>query len=248
MRQAAWLAAVSIGLLWPAMQAAAADAGVPSDAAAPVNAVWARQELLFYYAGHRALYSCHSIEQKVRAVLLDMGAKPDLKIRASGCAPSLDFESRSVRPPGRPPQAVISLPSKARGDVRVTIEVAMPMELTPALVAVLQQRQGERELISRIEGESGGGTTINAFPARRRQATLTRSSRDLDDGDCELIAELARQVFPRIGVRTENTAARCAASQSGSRGAQARLQAEALIAIADAAEFAVPLRDASAPR
>jgi hypothetical protein len=241
-----WLAAIGVGLLLPVVQSAAAVPDAP--AAAPVNAIWARQELLFYYAGHRALYSCHAIEQKVRAVLLDMGAKPDLKVHASGCAPSLDFESRSVRPPGRPPQAVISLPSKARGDVRVNIEVAVPMELTPALVAVLQQRQGERELISRIEGEPGGGATIKAFPALRQQARLAMSSRDLDDGDCELIAELARQVFPKIGVRAGNTAARCAASQSSSRGAQARLQAEALIAVAEAAEFAVPLRDASAPR
>jgi len=242
MRMQVWLAAAGAGLILPMMQAAGAEpaaSGQPSSA--PVNAVWVRQDLLFYYTGHRALYSCRSIEQKVTAVLLDMGAKPDLKVHASGCAPSLDFESRSVRPPGRPPQAVISLPPKALGDVRVSIEVAVPRELTPALVAVLQQRQGERELLARLEGEPGSGATIKAFPARRQQAALVRSSRELDDGDCELITELARQVFPMIGVRAEHADARCAASQSGSRGAQARLQVDALIAVADAAEFAVSI-------
>jgi hypothetical protein len=240
-------AAIAAAFLFSA--AAGADAAVPEPVVAPtVSAVWVRQELLFYYAGHRALYSCNSIEQKVRSVLLDMGARPDLKVHASGCAPSLEFESRTVRPPGRPPQAVISLPPKARGDVRVNIDVAVPMELTPALVAVLQQRQGERELIARIEGAPGTGATIKAFRAQRRQPTLALSSQDLDDGDCELISELARQVLPKIGIRAENITARCAASQAGSRGAQARLKAEALIALAGADEFLVPLGGTTTPR
>ena len=224
-------------------------AAEPSDSspneAATVNAVWIRQQLTLYYTGHRTLYTCGTIEDKVRAVLLDMGARDDVRVDASGCASAFQFESRSIRPPGQPPQAVISVPAAAKGDIRITIEIATPTELTPALLGVLQQRQGERELLARIEGQPIASAGIRSFPARRQRAALNHSSHLLDDSDCELIEELRRQVLPQLGVQSIDNAGRCAAQQSSSRGSQAMLMADALLAVPDADSSFTPLNKAA---
>src|ERR1700687_3092690 len=52
----------------------------------PVAAVWREQHLDFFYMGRTSRYSCDGLRDKVRAMLLDLGARRDLKIAAIGCA------------------------------------------------------------------------------------------------------------------------------------------------------------------
>ncbi len=52
---------------------------------APVAAVWKEQHLRFYYMGRTSRYSCDGLRDKVRAMLLDLGARRDLAITAVGC-------------------------------------------------------------------------------------------------------------------------------------------------------------------
>ncbi len=51
----------------------------------PLAAVWREQHLDFYYMGRTSRYSCDGLRDKVRAMLLDLGARRDLKIAAIGC-------------------------------------------------------------------------------------------------------------------------------------------------------------------
>jgi hypothetical protein len=51
----------------------------------PVAAVWKEQRTDFFYMGRTARYSCEGLRDKVRAMLLDLGARRDLKILAIGC-------------------------------------------------------------------------------------------------------------------------------------------------------------------
>jgi hypothetical protein len=229
-------------LLWPGLGAIADELKSAPAANATVNAVWLRQELLLYYTGHRTLYTCQSIEEKVRAVLLDMGAREDLKVEASGCVGYFKLESRLLRPPGRPPQNVVTMPTEARGDVRVNIQLATPTVLTPALLDVLRSRQGERELLARVEGRPVASSGIRAFPATWQRLELSRAADKLDDSDCELVEEIARQVLPKLNVRPISNATRCVASQSSSRGSHARLMADVLIAVPGADEIVTPLQ------
>jgi hypothetical protein len=210
----------------------------------PVSAIWARQQLLFYYVGHRTLYTCRTIEEKIRAILLDMGAREDLEVEASGCAQAFHLESRTLTPPGRPPQAVITMPAQATSDIRVAIDVATPLELTPALRDLVLQKQreelGKRELLARIGNGEELAAGIKTFPAAWQRVELSRSAEHLDDSDCELVGELATQILPQLRIRLSGSAVRCAASQSGSRGSEARLAAEALLLAADADSLALP--------
>jgi hypothetical protein len=50
-----------------------------------VNAVWRERHIAFVYRGRTARYSCDGLRDKVRAILLDLGARRDLKVVALGC-------------------------------------------------------------------------------------------------------------------------------------------------------------------
>lgn len=59
------------------------------DGAAPAsgeNAVWTPKELDFVYMGFTSRYSCDGLQDKIRGILLDLGArKKDLKVVSRGC-------------------------------------------------------------------------------------------------------------------------------------------------------------------
>jgi hypothetical protein len=59
----------------------------PADAyiGKPIAAVWREQHLRFIYMGRTSRYSCDGLRDKVRAMLLDLGARRDLSITALGC-------------------------------------------------------------------------------------------------------------------------------------------------------------------
>jgi hypothetical protein len=51
----------------------------------PVPAVWKEQRLDFSYMGRTARYSCEGLRDKVRSLLLDLGARRDLKVSLLAC-------------------------------------------------------------------------------------------------------------------------------------------------------------------
>jgi hypothetical protein len=76
----------------------------------PFPAVWKEQHLEFSYQGRTARYSCQGLRDKMRSLLLDLGARRDLQVALLGCdesAPlgrgyigprlSLTFSSPAVR-------------------------------------------------------------------------------------------------------------------------------------------------------
>lgn len=64
--------------------AAAAETGV--QAARGETAVWTPKELLFIYQGFTTRYSCDGLRDKVRSILLELGAREDLKITETPCS------------------------------------------------------------------------------------------------------------------------------------------------------------------
>jgi hypothetical protein len=74
-----------------ALPGAAPQAVTPQPAAPypvtgnPVAAVWKERHVEFFYMGRTARYSCEGLRDKVRAMLLDLGARRDPTIAALGC-------------------------------------------------------------------------------------------------------------------------------------------------------------------
>lgn len=58
-----------------------------SDAAAsaPVTAKWVSRKLHYVYQGFTAHYSCDGLQASVKRILLQLGARPDLVVKPSGC-------------------------------------------------------------------------------------------------------------------------------------------------------------------
>ena len=50
-----------------------------------VPAVWKQHKLDFVYFGRTSRYSCLGMRDKVRALMLDVGVRNDLKIQMYGC-------------------------------------------------------------------------------------------------------------------------------------------------------------------
>src|SRR3984893_18631954 len=64
----------------------------------PVAAVWREQHLDFFYMGRTSRYSCDGLRDKVRAMLLDLGARRDLKVMAVGCDDANRLHVNSMAP------------------------------------------------------------------------------------------------------------------------------------------------------
>jgi len=62
---------------------AAGESGAP---AAGGEAVWTPRELLFIYHGFTTKYSCDGLRDKVRSILLQLGAREDLTVTETPCA------------------------------------------------------------------------------------------------------------------------------------------------------------------
>jgi len=91
---------------------AAENAAVPSGE--PQSAVWTEKELNFTYQGFTTKYSCDGLRDKVRSVLLDLGAeKKGLKVMELGCShpsgpdpfPGVRAKMRVLQPAGSPEAA-----------------------------------------------------------------------------------------------------------------------------------------------
>lgn len=56
-----------------------------SAGAGAVSAVWAPKQLNFIYRHATATYSCDGLQEKMRSILLKLGARADLQVRGYGC-------------------------------------------------------------------------------------------------------------------------------------------------------------------
>lgn len=54
-------------------------------ASAPVTAKWVSRKLQYTYQGFTAHYSCDGLQGSVKRILLQLGARPDLVVKSSGC-------------------------------------------------------------------------------------------------------------------------------------------------------------------
>lgn len=112
-------------------------------AAAVVQAVWKAQSFDFHYQSFTTFYSCSSLGEKVRRVLLELGSDPRTRVRVSGC----EFGSGIARMPV----------------VRIT--TSSPVEATPAALAELEKTRSVRELAARVRNDTEKVEIDRPFPA-----------------------------------------------------------------------------------
>lgn len=214
LRALSFLYGVPLLLLCLTARAAEPDALAPPDQT-PVQAIWKTQELTFYYQSFTTFYSCSSLETKVKRLLIAAGAKRQMKIRTRGCMSS---------------NAIARTPY-------VEITLASPAEATPESLAELDKTRSTRELVARVRGDSKqADVAATPFAAHWQRVSLSRGKLNLEPGDCELIEQLKKKVFPQMAVRIVEDRVECVPNQLSMT--QPRLIIDVLAAMPTADEAA----------
>lgn len=158
----------------------------------PVQAFWKAQELTFYFQSFTTFYSCSSLEAKVKRVLVAVGANKEMKVRTRGCTMTHEIAKMPF----------------------VEITLLSPAEATPEEMAELDKTRSHRELVARVRGDSKQAEIAETqFPAQWKRVSLSRGKLNLEPGDCELIEQLQKKVFPKLAIRTVDDRVECVPNQ-----------------------------------
>jgi len=178
------LLALCASALLPIAGHAAAAKGADS-----VPATWKVQEIRYTYVGFTTAYNCDAAEDKLKEILLALGAHPATQVRAAGC--DLNRPSRNFF---------------------VTITSATPAPATDAVVVPTPGEKSRQELIERLGNKALIGS--EQFPATWKSVDLSGDRKlNLRPGDCELMEGLRDNVLPKLSVKIESDKVQCTPRQ-----------------------------------
>jgi hypothetical protein len=154
-----------------------------------VQSTWKVQEIRYSYVGFTTAYTCDAAEDKLKEILMAVGAHPSTMVRANGC--QMDRPSRNFF---------------------VTITTATPAPATDATAAVPAGEKTRQQLIERLNGKKP--ISDAPFAAVWKTVDLGRD-RDLNlkPGDCELMQGLRESVLPKLSVKIESDKVQCTPHQ-----------------------------------
>lgn len=190
-----------------------------------VDTVWKRRELSFTYRSSVALFHCGALEARVRTLLIAMGARQDVSVRANNCSDTTLLEeprqgrtgidpydpmgnSRSTDPFGNPRSRnpldrYTSTSDPSREQVaHVNIKVFWPTVMTPEIIEEMRRDQSRRELISRVTKDPTARQDLPVvFRTTPQEVTLSNKTIGVEPVECELVDQFARAVLDDLGVR-----------------------------------------------
>jgi hypothetical protein len=174
-------ACLVVSSAWAA-EAGSASASAAAAAGEGQPAVWTEKELTFVYQGFTTKYSCDGLRDKVRGVLLDLGAqKKDLKVQQLGCSSSM---GRPDPFPGVRVKMKVLQPASGTADDKQTPVAAHWKPVDLKLRDSFTTDSGECELVEQIRHK-----IVPLFAARNvdlktncipHQATATRPTLRLE--------------------------------------------------------------------
>jgi hypothetical protein len=159
----------------------------PARAEDAVKSVWQVQEIHFPYFGLTTQYSCDGLRDRMQDILSTLGSQA--VVSRGACSE-------------------ISGPSK-NPSLRILIANPVPaQDHTPDA----KQAAKRADWVARIEKRNKVTLGDAPFDAVPKKVVLNTKGRDLSStasGDCELLEQTRRQVFPKIGVKVLKDQVRC---------------------------------------
>ena len=157
--------------------------GDPAQSPAPAWAVWTPKELRFTYMGFTSHYSCDGLADKMRSILLQLGARPDLRIRQMPCSGG----------PGRPtefPGVTVNMNVLVPWDATSANATVTPVPAHWKMVELSTERDplreaGDCELIEQVKAH-----VLPLFSARNVDYRSTCVPNQLQIGGTRLKAEV----------------------------------------------------------
>jgi hypothetical protein len=209
----------------------------------PITAVYKAQELSFQYRGSTRFYPCHELEHRVAVILVAVGARDDISVKARNCdAFMLDTDTNIDPVTGRESidpferdrfdaSARYGRTNSGRRDqyVSVRVQLMMPVQVTPQILKEIEKDKSRRELVSRVTGNMAAAFNEPViFEARRQEVTLSQRTIKLRAEDCELLEQMSNSVLRRLDVKVLRRSFSCGPRDSASR-IPPQLVAEALL-------------------
>lgn len=229
------------GAAWALMAVSSLVLGAEPAADEPITAVYKAQEFSFQYRSSNRYYPCHELEQAVAVILVAVGARDDITVKARNCDFILDNDNidpmtgrDTMDPFGREDGFGTSSRFGRTNDRReqyasVRVQLMMPTKVTPQLLKEIEKDKSRRELVSRVTGNMAAAFNDPiVFEAQRQEVTLSQRTIKLRPEHCELLEQMANSVFRRLDVKVVRRSFSC-----GPRGSVSRippqLVAEALL-------------------
>jgi hypothetical protein len=155
----------------------------PAQSPSPAWAVWTPKELRFTYMGFTSHYSCDGLADKMRSILLQLGARPDLRIREMPCSAAL----------GRPtefPGVTVNMNVLVAWDATSANATVTPVPAHWKMVELSTERDplreaGDCELIEQVKAH-----VLPLFSARNVDYHSTCVPNQLQIGGTRLKAEV----------------------------------------------------------
>ena len=196
---------------------------------AGISAVWRKHEFAFTFAGGGGVYTCGALQQKIRAILLAVGARDDLEVNISAC---LNEFRRGVATASRSAGMQSSPGFEMQGttDPYVTISMSSVAAATPEVLREMEALRSQDELKARVLGETGADADKAVrLLAESKQVRFTGRTRYLDPGDCDLLTQISANVFSQMDVKILRDASTCHRRSISMRTGQPNLLVETLV-------------------
>jgi len=209
----------------------------------PITAVYKAQEISFQYRSSNRFYPCHELEHRVAVILVSVGARDDISVKARNCDGFMIDNDNNIDPvTGRDSMDPFDRDDRFGASSRfgrtndrrdqyasVRIQLMMPTKVTPELLKEIEKDKSRRELVSRVTGNMAAAFNDPVvFEARRQEVTLSSKTIKLRSEDCELLEQLSNSVFRRLNVKVLRRSTSCGPRDGISR-IPPQLVAEALM-------------------
>jgi hypothetical protein len=144
---------------------------------ASIEAIWKPQRVTFSFTSQSTFYSCNELENRLRRVLLVLGAHEQMHVDRSQCSPQTQL--------------------------RLNITFSSPIEATAENVRALTTFTTEDQLVAQLRGiELPTAEDLRRFPAEWQTISLSRDRRlRLRASDCELLEQIRRQLLLQLATR-----------------------------------------------
>ena len=183
----------------------------------PITAVWKEREIDFLYRSSTNIYDCGALRDRVRSILVAIGARPDMEVRVSNCdhfiSPQDEPRNDRMDTWNRPSDPWHTQSDWSRGgrfdddrtseqQANVRIRLLTPVEVTPQVLEEWKKEKTRRELVARVTGNRDAiNQATGQFPAQWQTVTLSHSTIGLEPGECELLDQMSTSVFRKLGIR-----------------------------------------------
>jgi hypothetical protein len=151
-----------------------------------IEAVWKAQVVTFEYRSDSTFYNCRSLERKLRVILRSVGARDDIQFSGYVC-------------------------NDISGIARFQLAFQSPVVATPENIAASSTFSSREVLAARVRGERlPTAEDVQTFPAVWKTVSFARDrAMRLAPADCELVAQLRRQILDRMSIQVVSDNVRC---------------------------------------